>query len=147
MREGTEAQIRVNDQLIQALGTAARIACAALAASGHEILQASLDEACGIPVGSGWERRAAEHARFFTTLADAARDPFAAPVLRDGAAFAYELMIGVGRAADGVVISSRREMLFLLRSGDADAAAREMEQHLRVLNFMSRLFSRPVATA
>src|SRR5271156_3074229 len=109
----------MNDDLIQALATATQIACMALAGPGREALQANLDRAYGTPPGCGWERRAAAHAEFFTVLADIAGDPRAASVLTCGAEFAYGLMIGVGHAADGIVINSRKRMLAHLRAGDA----------------------------
>ena len=96
----------MNEELIQALAMAARIACAAVTSPGRAALQASLDQACGIPAGFGWERKAAAHAEFFTALADAADDPREAAVLNRGAGLAYNLMIGAGGAANGIVISS-----------------------------------------
>ena len=51
----------------------------------------------------------------------------------------HDLMVTVGPAADGIILSSRRRLLDLIRAGDADGAAAEMEQHLRRLHFMWRL--------
>jgi DNA-binding FadR family transcriptional regulator len=48
-------------------------------------------------------------------------------------------MITVGPAADGIILSSRRRLLDLIRAGDAEGAAAEMEQHLRRLHFMWKL--------
>ena len=45
----------------------------------------------------------------------------------------------VGPVADGIILSSRRRMLALMRAGDADGVAREMEQHIGGLLFMRRL--------
>ncbi len=64
-------------------------------------------------------------------------------MLNFGAAYVYDLMIGAGRAADGIVVNSRRRMLVHLRAGDPDEAAFEMEKHLRVLRFMRRLAASP----
>jgi len=50
-----------------------------------------------------------------------------------------DLIRTVGPAANGMIISSRRRLLAHLRAGDADAAEREMETHLRVLHHMWRL--------
>jgi hypothetical protein len=47
-------------------------------------------------------------------------------------------MLVVGRAADGMIVSSRRRLLAYLRVGDGDAAALEMERHLRSLLYMAR---------
>ena len=43
-----------------------------------------------------------------------------------------ELMLAVGRVADGMIVSSRR-LLVQLHAGDGEAAALEMEKHLRGL--------------
>ena len=64
----------MNEELIQVLATATQVACAAITATGQAALQASLDQARDTPLEFGWERRAAAHAEFFTTLADAAGD-------------------------------------------------------------------------
>ena len=129
----------MNDELIQALAAATRIACSALTGAGQAALRSSLERACGPLAGCSWERRAAGHAEFFTVLAGAAGDPCAARVLSCGAGFAYGLMTSAGRAADGIVISSRKRMLAHLRAGDTTEATLEMERHLTILNFMSRL--------
>jgi DNA-binding FadR family transcriptional regulator len=129
----------MNEELIEILALVTQIAGGAITSSGRAALQASVDQACSIPPDFGWERKAAAHAEFFTALADAAGDPCAAPVLNHGAGFAYDLMIGAGRAADGMVISSRRRMLIHLRAGHPEQAAREMEKHLQILCSMNRL--------
>jgi DNA-binding FadR family transcriptional regulator len=98
-----------------------------------------LDQACAVPVECGGERKAAAHAEFFNALADTAADPRLAPVFGQAAGFAYDLTITAGRAADGIVINSRKRMLAALRAGDVDAAVLTMEKHLRTLHFISRL--------
>ena len=134
---------RNDEEVIRVLALATRIACSAVTSPGRVALQASLDQACSLPPGFGWERKAAAHAEFFTALADAAKNPSAAPMLNHGAGFAYDLMIGAGRAADGMIISSRRRMLIHLRAGYPERAARELEKHLQVLAFMNRVATSP----
>ena len=129
----------MDDNLVQALGTATWIVCAALTSVGQAGLQASLDRACATPAGYSWERRAAAHAEFFTALSDGACDPYTALVLRYGAELAYDLMIAAGHAADVIVVNSRKRMLAHLRAGNPAEATREMENHLSALNFMGRL--------
>ena len=129
----------MDDNLVQALGTATWIVCAALTSVGQAGLQASLDRACATPAGYSWERRAAAHAEFFTALSDGACDRYAALVLRYGAELAYDLMIAAGHAADVIVVNSRKRMLAHLRAGNPAEATREMENHLSALNFMGRL--------
>jgi DNA-binding GntR family transcriptional regulator len=129
----------MTEELMPALATAVEIACTVITSPGQAALQASVDEACRIPSRPNWERRAAAHAGFFTALAKAAGDPCAAPVLNHGAKLAYDLLMGAGSAADGIVINSRRRMLTHLRAGHPYRAALEMEEHLQILRLMDRL--------
>lgn len=129
----------MHEELIQLLATAVSIVGARIHGPCLSDLRASLDQACAVPVECGWERKAAAHAEFFNALADAAAHPRLTPVFGQGAGFAYDLMITAGRAADGIVINSRKRVLAALRAGDVDAAALEMEQHFRTLHFMGRL--------
>jgi len=50
-----------------------------------------------------------------------------------------DLMIAAGRAADFIVINSRKRVLASLRAGDANEASVKMEEHLRLLGFIWRL--------
>jgi hypothetical protein len=65
--------------------------------------------------------------------------PVPAPLLNRAVGAVHDLMLTVGPAADGIILSSRRRPLDLIRVGDADGAAAEMEQHLHLLHFMWRL--------
>jgi DNA-binding GntR family transcriptional regulator len=135
----------MEEGMIQAQVMAARLACARMTAPHLGALQDSVDRACGLAGGSEWDRKATAHAEIFGLLADVADDPVLAPVLRSGAGYVRELMVAVGRVADGMVVSSRRRLLAYLRAGDGEGAALEMERHLRVLHYMWRLARRPVA--
>jgi DNA-binding FadR family transcriptional regulator len=55
----------------------------------------------------------------------------------------HDLMVTVGPAAAGIIAGSRRRLLALLQAGDADGAAREMEQHLGGLLWMRRVSRHP----
>jgi DNA-binding FadR family transcriptional regulator len=127
------------DQLIQVQASAAQIACGRMSSPRLKALRESLEQTCRLPADSEWERKAAAHAAFFAVLAEAADDPVVAPVLVSVAEVAYDLMITAGRAADGIVINSRRRFLECLRAGDPDGAALELEDHLRILHVMCRL--------
>jgi GntR family transcriptional regulator, transcriptional repressor for pyruvate dehydrogenase complex len=134
----------MEERMIQAQVMAARLACARMTARHLGALQDSVERACGGAGGSGWDSRAAAHAEIFGLLADVADDPVLAPMLRGGAGYVRELMVAVGRVADGMVVSSRWRLLAHLRAGDGEGAALEMERHLRVLHYMWRLARRPV---
>src|SRR5689334_18343551 len=124
----------MEERMIQAQVMAARLACARMTAWHLGVLQDSVERACGVAGGSGWDGRAAAHAEIFGLLADVADDPVLAPMLRGGAGYVRELMVAVGRVADGMVVSSRRRLLAHLRAGDGEGAALETERHLRVLH-------------
>jgi DNA-binding GntR family transcriptional regulator len=127
------------DQLIQAQANAAEIACGRMSPPRLKALHESLEATCRLPADAGWERKAAAHAAFFGLLAAAADDPVVAPVLLSGGELAHALMTTAGRAADGIVINSRRRFLECVRAGDAEGAALELEEHLRILHVMCRL--------
>ncbi|MBO0833811.1 MAG: hypothetical protein J2P28_00765 [Actinobacteria bacterium] len=113
--------------------------CERLSPPRLKALHESLAEACQLPADSGWERKAAAHAAFFTVLAETACDPVIAPALVSGGELAYDLMVRAGRGADCIVTNSRRRFLECLRTGDAEGAASEVEEHFRILRFMCRL--------
>jgi hypothetical protein len=73
----------------------------------------------------------------------------AAGALTGATGLVRDLMLTVGPGADGLITSSRQRLLACLRAGDADAAATEIETHLRALQFMELggPFRRPAAFA
>jgi DNA-binding GntR family transcriptional regulator len=129
----------MDEAQIKLLATAMDTACTTMSHPYLAALQDSLDRACAISAKAQWERKAAAHAEFFTVLAGATSDPHAALVLRRGARLSYDLMIAAGRAADFIVINSRKRVLASLRAGDASEASVKMEEHLRLLRFIWRL--------
>jgi DNA-binding FadR family transcriptional regulator len=129
----------MNDEMVERLAMATRIACRVITTPRLTNLQASVNQTSDIPAGFPWQHKAAAHAEIFGVLADATGDPCAARTLNLGAGLAYDLMMAVGWVADGMAANSRRRMLAHLRAGGADAAALEMEKHLRTLSSMCRL--------
>jgi len=125
--------------MIQAQAMAARMACARMTMLHLTELHDSVERACGLAARSQWDRKASAHAEIFTLLADVADDPLLAPLLTRSAGHLRELMLAVGRAADGMIVSSRRRLLAHLRAEDGERAALEMEKHLRGLLYMWRL--------
>jgi hypothetical protein len=59
-------------------------------------------------------------------------------LLRNISGQLYDLMVTVGPASGAIIASSRYRLLALMRAGDGDGAAREMEQHLGSLLWMRR---------
>lgn len=129
----------MTDELVVTQISAARIASRRVTAGYLEALRDSLAQACGMPSTVPWDRRAAAHAEFFNVLGDVLGDSVVAPVLSDGAKLDYDLMVAAGCQAEGMIVGSRRRFLEYLRTGDADAAALEMEKHLCVLYYMWQL--------
>jgi len=129
----------MEEGMIQAQAMAARIACARMTVLHLTEFHDSVERACGLTARSQWNRKATAHAEIFRLLADVVDDPLLAPLLTGGAGYMRELMLAVGRAADGMIVSSRRRLLAYLRAGDGEGAALEMERHLRVLLFMWHL--------
>lgn len=129
----------MTDELIEVQISAAHIACGRITAPHLKALYDSVEQACRIPAALWWDRKAAAHAEIFNVLADAADDPLAGAALGSGVGLAYDLMLAAGPAADGMIISSRQRLLTHLCAGDSEAAALEMENHLRVLYDMWHL--------
>jgi GntR family transcriptional repressor for pyruvate dehydrogenase complex len=127
------------EEMIQAQATATRIACARMTTLHLRALHDSVERASCLLARSQWDRKAAAHAEIFSLLADAVDDPALAPLLRGGVGYLQELMQVVGRAADGMIVSSRRRLLEHMYARNGEAAALEMEKHLRGLLYMWRL--------
>ncbi len=121
--------------MIQAQATAARIASARMTMMHLTALHDSVERACGLAARPHWDRKAAAHAEIFGLLADVADEPR----LAESVTCARELILAVGRAADGMIMSSRRRLLSHLHAGNGEDAELEMEKHLRTLLYMQRL--------
>ena len=130
----------MDDELIRWCALATRAACSRMTAQHLRALQASVGQARCLPARCAWDRKAAAHVQVFNLLADVIADrPVPAMLLSQAVGAVHDVMVTVGPVADGIILSSRRRLLDLIRAGDADGAAAEMEQHLRRLHFMWRL--------
>ena len=130
----------MDDELIRWCALATRAACARMTAPHLKALQDSVGQARCLPARVCWDRKVTAHAQIYNLLADVIADrPGPAMFLSTATGAVHDLMVRVGPAADGIILSSRRRLLDLIRAGDADGAAAEMEQHLRRLHFMGRL--------
>jgi hypothetical protein len=132
------------DELIGVCAVAARAACRGMTPRYLKALHDSVEQACCLPSGFDWDRKAAAHAEIVNLLADATGDPALAVLVRDVPGQLHDLMVAVGPAASGIIAGSRRRLLTLNRAGDANGAAREMEQHLGGLLWMRRVSRRAV---
>ena len=125
--------------MISVLSAATRIACKQMTPQHLDALYASVEQASGLPARPDWGRKATAHAELFNVLGDLSGDGDLAPLVTSAAEWLHGLVLTVGPAADGIILSSRRRLLRQLRAWDADGAAREMEQHLKGLHYMGRL--------
>jgi len=130
----------MDDELIRWCTLTTRAACSRMTAQHLKALQDSVGQARCLPARFAWDRKATAHVQIFNLLADVIADhPVSVLLLNRAVGAVHDLMLTVGPAADGIILSSRRRLLDLIRAGDADGAAAEMEQHLRRLHFMWRL--------
>jgi DNA-binding FadR family transcriptional regulator len=130
----------MDDELIGWCVLATRAACLRMTAGHLKSLQDSVGQARHLPARLAWDRKATAHAQIFNLLADVITDrPVPAALLTEAVGAVHHLMVTVGPGADGLILSSRQRLLALIRAGDADGAAAEMERHLRGLHFMWRL--------
>jgi len=127
------------DELIRLCAAAARVACLRMTPLHLKVLHESLEQARRMPSRFAWDRKAAAHAEIFDLLADVAGDAVPAVPLRDARGHISDLMVTVGPAADGIILSSRRRLLAQVRARHADSVACETEQHLGGLFWMRRL--------
>ena len=130
----------MDEEMIRWCVLTTRAACSRMTAPHLKALQDSVGQARSLPARLAWDCKATAHAQIFNLLAEVITDrPVPALLLNRAVGAMYDLMVTVGPAADGIILSSRRRLLDLIRAGDADGAAAEMEQHLRRLHFMWRL--------
>jgi DNA-binding GntR family transcriptional regulator len=128
-----------DDAVISVLSAVTRIACMQMTPQHLDALHASVEQASRLPSRPDWARKATTHAELFSVLGDLAGDGDLAPLVSPAAGRLHGLVLIVGPAADGIILSSRRRLLRQLRVRDADGAAGEMEQHLKGLHYMGRL--------
>jgi DNA-binding GntR family transcriptional regulator len=136
----------MDDELIGVCALATRIACQRMTSPHLKALRDSIEQARCLPAKTAWGRKVTAHAEIVNLLADAAADPALAVLIRNVPGELYDLMITVGPGISGIIASSRRRLLKLITAGDAEGAAREMEQHLQGLLWMRRLCHRSAQT-
>jgi DNA-binding GntR family transcriptional regulator len=128
-----------DEELIGMLAVTAGMACRRMTPGDLAALSDSVAQAESVPARPYWDRRAAAHAEVIGMLGALTADPVLGRLASLAAGWAYDLAIAAGPGADGIILGSRRRLLRHLRAGDAEAAGRELEAHLRVLRFMGRL--------
>jgi DNA-binding GntR family transcriptional regulator len=127
------------DAMISLLAAATRIPCRQMTPQHLNALHASLERASSLSARHDWERKVTAHAELFTMLGGLTGDSDLAGLVSSATRRLEDLVMTVGPAADGIILSSRRRLLHELKAWDADGAAREVERNLRVLHYMGRV--------
>ena len=125
--------------MISLLSAATRIACRRMTPQHLNALDSSVERASRLSARHDWERKVTAHGELFTMLGDLTDDCDLARLVSSAAGRLEDLVMAVGPAADGIILSSHRRLLRKLRAWDADGAAREVERHLEVLHFIGRV--------
>jgi GntR family transcriptional regulator, transcriptional repressor for pyruvate dehydrogenase complex len=120
-----------------------RAACAERTERDLTCLQESFEQACGLPAGVAWERKAAAHTEFHNLLADATGNPVFAILVRSMTETLRDIMVMAGPAAEDIIIGSRNRLLRHLRARDEENAAAEIEDYLARLDAMHRVQAAP----
>jgi hypothetical protein len=132
-------QASVYDGLISAIAVATHAACQRHADLHYAPQVASAGTGTRPRRCLGCDDRPAGSPEIFAVLADAEDDPASSELLRRVPGLVRDLALTAGPAADGIIVNSNRRLLAYLRTGDAEAAEREVESQLRCLYFMCRL--------
>jgi hypothetical protein len=109
--------------MIPLLSAATRIACGQLTPQHLNALHASVERASCLSARHDWERKATAHAELFTMLGDLTGDCDLARLVSSAAGRLQDLVMTVGPAADGIILSSRRRLLRELGAVLAEATA------------------------
>ena len=128
-----------DEQLIGMLAVTTQTACHHMTSCHLAALTDGVAQAERLPAKPHWDRKAVAHAAVIGMLGDATGDPVLVRTAGLAAGWTYDLAVAAGPAADGIILGSRRRLLSYLRAGDGEAAAQEIEKHLRVLSLMERL--------
>lgn len=128
-----------NEQLIGMVAVTTQTACHQMTSCHLKALSDGVAQAESLPAKPHWDRKAVAHAAVIGMLGDATGDPVLVRLAGLAAGWTYDLAVAAGPAADGIILGSRHRLLGYLRAGDAEAAAQEIEKHLRVLSMMERL--------
>lgn len=136
-----------DEDLICLLTDTVRIACVRMTPLHLAALSGSIAQAAPVPARSCWERKAAGHAASIGMLGDSTGDPALVRLAGDAAGWTYDVALALGPSADGIFRNAHRRLLGHLRAGDPEAAADEVENHMRTLCFLKRLFRVPLGAA
>jgi hypothetical protein len=134
-----------DEELIDMLAVTARMACRRMTHRQLTAFTETVAQTESLPAKPCWDKKAVAHAEAIGLLGDSTGDPVLMRVAGQAVGWAPDLAVRAGPAADGIIRNSRHRLLRHLRLGDAEAAGREIEAHLRVLCVMARLCRASVA--
>jgi DNA-binding GntR family transcriptional regulator len=136
---GLRLAIVTDEELIGMLAVTARIACRRMTSGHLDALSGNVARAESVPARPYWDQKAVAHAEVIGMLGAVTGDPVLKRLAGLAVGWIYDLAAAAGPGADGIILGSRRRLLYHLRAGDAEAAGQELETHLRALTFMARL--------
>jgi GntR family transcriptional repressor for pyruvate dehydrogenase complex len=111
--------------------TITRLACQRATSEDIERLRANVQRAAALTEASEWEARSEVNHEFLDLLAASTGNPILEMMQQSITAVIREIVMAVGPFEDASILDSRKRLLKHISSRDEDAAAREMEAHLK----------------
>lgn len=111
-----------------------RVACERMTPEDLAGLEANVERAEELAAAQEWARRAEVNIEFHKLLVAATQNPLLIFLVNSVLDLLPPIIQASGPQTDDIVTQSRHRLLAHLRAGDAEAAVREMEDHLEVLH-------------
>lgn len=111
-----------------------RVACERMTAEDLAALEDNVRLAEELASSGEWDRRAEVNIEFHKLLVAATQNPLLSYLVNSVLDLLPAIIQAAGPQTDDIVTQSRHRLLAHLRAGDAEAAVREMEEHLQVLH-------------
>jgi DNA-binding FadR family transcriptional regulator len=114
--------------------TIARVACERGTDEDFDLLAANIAEAQKLGEDDDWVRRSEVNHEFLNLLAAACHNPILLMVQRSITDVIREFVSTIGPTRDERVLPSKRKLVKLLRQRNPDAAAVQLEAHIKLVN-------------
>jgi GntR family transcriptional repressor for pyruvate dehydrogenase complex len=111
-----------------------RLACQRGSHAALELLRKNVERAEALTQAHEWELRAEVNHEFLDLLAAATANPILEMLQRSITEVIREIVLAVGPLRDDSILESRKRLLAEIAAGNEDAAAQEMESHLKELH-------------
>jgi DNA-binding FadR family transcriptional regulator len=123
----------VTETLLGISSLAARIACKRMSDDDLAKLDANLKRAAALTKAGEWDEKVQVHLEFHSLLAEATGNPILVLIMRTLLDVVAKVIAQVGPTHDDSIIRSRRALVRVLHTRDADAAVRELEKYFAKL--------------